>query len=338
MKAIPQYGTRAFIVPFSVISELKSAAKAQTDVILYVLANDEFDPKAAASELGITLSEFKDALSYWADLGIIELSGAHARKTSSSDSSKKKNLDLPTKPVKKLQASTLPSYTTSEIAEFLEGNAATAEIIDSCENIIGKIFTTAETSIVIGLMDHLSLSGEYILLLFAHAARMDKKSVRYVEKLAISFVDRDITKYSELESELESIELTESAMRRVRNLFGVGNRSFTPKEKAMITDWCVTWSFSSEMIEKAYEITADSTGEASLKYANAVLENWFNEGVTTVEQVNARAEEFEKNRKPVQKSKAKQGGVSTPFKPSFDDDFFEAAVRRSYEDSTKDTK
>ena len=203
---------------------------------------------------------------------------------------------------------------------------------------MGKMFNTAEIETVVAMLDYLKLEPEYIMLLFAHCEKMNKKSIRYVEKLAISFVDRDITKYSELESELESIELTESAMRRVRKLFGVGNRSFTPKEKAMITDWCVTWSFSSEMIEKAYEITADSTGEASLKYANAVLENWFNEGVTTVEQVNARAEEFEKNRKPVQKAKTKQGGASTPFKPSFDDDFFEAAVRRSYEDSPKETK
>ena len=40
-----------------------------------------------------------------------------------------------------------------------------------------------------------------------------------------------------------------------------------------------------ELIEKAYEITVENTGGASIPYCNAVLEKWYQSGYTTLEQV-----------------------------------------------------
>lgn len=321
MKITPEYNNNAFIVPGSVVELLCSASQCPPlEPLMYALSHKDFSASRASSELGIGEDEFTSSLVEWEKLGVISLSGKLKRTTSRSA---KRSADTESEKHKKvLQHSTLPTYTTEETARFLEGNSHTAEIIDSCENIIGKIFTTAETGIIVGLLDHLSLTGEYILLLFAHAKKMGKDSVRYIERLAIDLVDRDITTYASLEEELSRTELTESTVGHVRTLFGLGSRALTKKEHKMVRDWCITWSFDSDVISKAYEITANSTGSASIPYANAILSNWHDAGLKTAEDVDAYIEASRKD----QSNRSADGKDS-----SFDtDDFFEAALKRSY--------
>ncbi|MBQ2715256.1 MAG: DnaD domain protein, partial [Clostridia bacterium] len=70
------------------------------------------------------------------------------------------------------------------------------------------------------------------------------------------------------------------------------------------------------------EITIDKINEPSLNYANAILESWNASGLKTEEEVRAQmAAEAEAKGEP-------------PAGKSFDStDFFEAALRRSYEGS-----
>lgn len=337
MKIVPIYGNDAFIVPASALEHLADADRESLACLMYVLANPDFNISSAAEKLQIDEADFVAALSFWQEVGVIETKSRGKSKTKSDDNKSVGKISTEKKaPVTKgKMTSRLPSYTTEEVARFLEQNASTAELIDTCENILGKIFTTAETEIVIGMLDHLSLSEDYIMLLFAHAVKIDKKSVRYIEKMALSYVDRDITKYSELEAELASAEVVESTVHHVRSLFGIGTRALTAKEKAMIRDWCVSWGFSDEIITKAYEITANATGDASLSYANAILENWHNANLKTIEEIDTYSADFDKKKKSGKNAK-KKGSTATPFESSFDtDDFFEAALRRSYDEAEK---
>lgn len=339
MKIIPNYGKSAFIVPSSVIEKMAEADRDTLACLLYLLANPDFSVSTASSSLGIDEADFIAALRFWEDAEVIETKSRGKSKAKADDTKQnKKQTTVKEGTVKaRRAASHLPSYTTEELAVFLEKNASTAELIDTCENMIGKIFTTAETQIVIGLLDHLALSEDYIMLLFAHAVKIDKKNLRYIEKMAIDFVDRNITKYSELEAELASAEAVESSIHHVRRLFGIGARALTAKEKSMVRDWCVTWGFTDEMIAKAYEITANATGDASLSYANAILENWHNADLKTMEEIDAYSAEFDKKKKTGKYSK-KKGSTATPFESSFDtDDFFEAALRRSFDEAEKIT-
>ena len=76
------------------------------------------------------------------------------------------------------------------------------------------------------------------------------------------------------------------------------------------------YGFSRELIRHAYETTIAKAKEPSLSYANAVLESWYAKGLKTPEDVDAA--EAERNQGTVQK---------TSFAT---DDFFEAALKRSY--------
>ena len=62
-----------------------------------------------------------------------------------------------------------------------------------------------------------------------------------------------------------------------------------------------------------------SQNEASVPYANAILERWFSEGIKTLEDI----EKAEEKRVEENQSEPKDGSFDT-------DDFFEAALKRSY--------
>ena len=329
MKVTPHYGDSAITLPGSIAEHLTPPNSGNLAVLIYTVANDEFTVSGASEALGISEDEVLAALRFWEKEGIISTEILPVRNKSNSKAPAKKTEDGKKTAKKKRGklSATLPPYTSGETAEFIENRGGMAFLIDSCEQIIGKIFSTAEVSIIVGLMDHLSLSTDYILLLFAHAAKLGKNSVRYVERLAIDLSDRDVTEYTALSEELSALELTESTSTFVRKLYGLGRRSLTEKERGMIRNWCSDWSFANDAIERAYEITVNNTGEASLPYTNAILERWHGEGLTTLAEIDAYLEK-NKNEKPSKKGKKKSAEESAS---SFDtDDFFEAALKRSY--------
>ena len=78
-----------------------------------------------------------------------------------------------------------------------------------------------------------------------------------------------------------------------------------------------------EVIRLAYDITVDNTQSASPSYANAILKKWNELGLRTENEVKTYLDE---NKKP--KSKAESESST-----SFDtDDFFNAALRRTFEE------
>ena len=115
-------------------------------------------------------------------------------------------------------------------------------------------------------------------------------------------------------AELEVIAENES---KIRSLFGMKARAFTSKEKKFIEAWFGKFGYTIDIVTKAYEITANATGDASLPYANAILDRWNSEGLRTIEEIESS----------IEKSKNESKSDTTG---SFDtDDFFEAALKRS---------
>lgn len=343
MKVNPHYGESVIVLPGTITKYLGDPKCGSLAVLLYTMSCGEFTISGASHALGISEEDVLEALNFWRREKVISteiLPTLNAKQTKAAvsehddarpqdeaetadektSSPKKKRGKLPT---------TLPTYTSEETADHLERQRGIAFLIDSCEQIIGKIFSTAEVGIIVGLMDHLSLNIDYILLLFAHAEKVGKKSVRYVEKLAIDLTDRDVIEYGALAEELAKLEATEDGISFVRKLYGIGRRTLSEKEKKMIRLWYTDWNFENEIIKRAYEITVNNTSEASLPYSNAILESWHKAGLSTLAEIDECLEK-QKADKP---SKKQKNGKSDNGSSSFDtDDFFEAALKRSYGD------
>lgn len=335
MKIIPCYKNKIINLPEeTVLPELSTATREELAVLIAIVAEPNFDISALSMKLNVTESTLISAVSAWTRKGVISVversqpgRGEVAPvKTTSPKTATSESDAGRIKKVAAVQSATLPHYSTEETAAFLEQNPSFTSLLDSCQMILGKFFNAAESAIIIGMADHLALSPEYIMLLFAHAKNMGKDSVRYIEKMALSLFDRGILTYAELLEELGAKESAAKMEEYVRKLFGLGRRALIDSEKAMIDRWTNEYNMSEEMLAKAYEITVSKTGEARFPYMNAILENWHKAGYGTVEEVETAEEAYKRDKET---KDASRSSFTT-------DEFYEAALRRSYENLPND--
>ena len=98
------------------------------------------------------------------------------------------------------------------------------------------------------------------------------------------------------------------------------------QRKKLLDTWFIRFGYGMDIIEKAYEITVGATNTASLPYAGAILERWNSEGLKTLADVE----------QAIEKAQLAKGQAQTSGNGSFDtDDFFEAALQRTYETAQK---
>jgi DnaD/phage-associated family protein len=152
--------------------------------------------------------------------------------------------------------------------------------------------------------------------------------MRYVETTAYGLYDEGIRDLTALQEKLRRMEDMADSEKRLRQLLGIGDRQLTSAEKKAFSKWLYDFGYDLEIITYAFEINVDAKGKYSIRYMDAVLTNWYNEKLRTLEEIKAANERFRaEHQKPGQEGSAssKQGSFDT-------DDFFNAAVRRSLGD------
>ncbi len=311
------YGSRVLVLP-ACVTELSANATANDWRVLCAFAEAPAlceDPAsgiaAVADKLSLSKTAVEAALSFWRGAGVITQTDApkqKAKKTGEMRHTPKADKPLPDKG--------LPTYSTEELTGIVEGSKDFAALIGACQQTFGKIFNTAEVGIIAGLVDYLGLEGDYILLLLSHCVRMEKKSLRYAEKTALSLYDDGVTSAAALEERLQRIEVMASATGKIRTMFGASSRALTAKEKTMIEKWVCVMKYDLEVIRLAYDATVDTIREPSFSYTNTILERWYAAGYKTVEDVTRAMEEYRR---------AKLGGSS------FDaDEVLNAMLKKTY--------
>lgn len=363
-----QYGTGAIAVPELTAETLMRASAADLRVLMMLctdraLLSDTASAREALAEaLSCEVSEVERSLGFWRGVGVLNLpeeSGQKTAKTAvqaevsvpeaavvtpaaaAADSAAEKGTGTPmVRVVGPMRAEALPNYTTAELTELLERRQEAAALIDETQRIIGKVFNTREVNIIVGLMDYLSLDSAYIVLLCSYCKKIGKTSLSYVERTAFGLCREGIDDATLLQERLRRMEHVHDAEEQVRRIFGMGERKLTPNEHKWVTHWVDEMGFDMPMVERAYQITVENTGKASMKYAGGVLERWYGDGIRTLEEVDAAEEAWQESKAQAQ---ASAGSGKTPGgrgktdaaqnRGSFDtDDFFEAALRRSYDD------
>ncbi len=330
MKYNINYGNRVATIPGGALEIVSRAGESDLKVLISLCASGgSVDIKKLAKQLSISEESVKESLSFWRGAGVIEQSdgkepavesvaetSAESAEPSPEIKAVKVEGNIETVAPKKLRgADELPKYTSEELSNILETRQDTAALIDECQRIMGKVFNLKEINVLMGLVDYLELDFEYIMMLLTYCVSLGKKTLHYAEKLAFALYDAGITTGEMLAEELRRRETAADAEGKIRSLFGVGERAFTTKEKKFISAWINDMGYSIEIIEKAYEVTADATGKGSFPYANSVLERWFAAGFRTLNEID---------------DSYKSGEGKVISEENFNtDSFFEAAVKRS---------
>lgn len=328
-RIVINYGTGLAALPADAFSYVDKAKKFDLKVLLLIASSEKYREgncvSAIAGVLGSEEEDVSASIAFWRGTGILtsaeneEIAEKKTEKAEKAEKESTKEPPIRQETPKRARVSDLPQYTSAELNELLARHSQVVGLIDECQNILGKIFTAADIKVIMGLVDYFGLDNDYIILLMHFAAKNEQKSLRYIEKLAVSCLDDGYTDARSLENELRAREARASFEGKIRSMFGIGTRKFNSKEKACISKWSGDFGYGADIIEKAYDITINATGKPSIPYAHAILERWYTNGVRTLEDAEAAIAQRESER-------TEEGS-------SFNiDDFFNAAIERSYSD------
>ncbi len=311
------YGRGVTVLPEAVLEYVDKAKKFDIKVLLLIASSDRYRSgkyqQLIADELGCDASDVENSISFWNGTGVISLDEGTDKVKPATKNEKSAENNVP----KRAKVSELPQYTSAELNALLQKHNNVIGLIDECQNVLGKIFTAADIKVLMGFVDYLGLDNDYILVLMHYAARNDMKSLRYIEKVAVSCIDDGFTDAKVLQEALYAREEKAQIETKIKNIFGLGARKLTSKEQKQVDTWVTAYKYDLDVIEQAYEITVAATNKPSIHYANAILEKWFAEGIKNIDDVKALLAAREQE-------KANDGS-------SFDvDDFFAAALKRSY--------
>ena len=203
------YESAISVLPASVLGFVDRAKKFDIKVLL-LLASSEANREEGgalrmAKALGCEQKDVEASVAFWNGTGLIDVCGSGDEKP--AQSKPVEVTDEPKKEIpKRTKVSELPEYTTEELNGLLEKYQGVCTLIDECQQVLGKIFNTAEVKILMGLIDHLGLDDEYILVLMHYCNEIDRRSLRYLEKIAVSCLDEGITDAGVLETTLRARE------------------------------------------------------------------------------------------------------------------------------------
>lgn len=320
MKLTFSYGNDAVVLPGTVATQIEKATKRDLRVLFALAAEPliKSDLKAAVARTARTLdvsdAEVETSIAFWRGAGVLSLDEGEADTAKATASNGIYATEQKKRPLQKERG--IASYTAEELASVIEGLPDFSAFIGACQQTFGKIFNTAEVQIIVGMIDDLGFDEEYILLLLSHCVRMEKKSLRYAEKMALQLYDEDVTSAAALEERLRRVETMATVTGKIRTMFGIAHRTLTAKEKTMIERWVCVMQYDVEVIRMAYESTVNAINDASIAYANTILERWYAEGLRTTSDVERAMQAY---------NRAKRGGSS------FDlDDFIGAALKNTY--------
>lgn len=297
MKLNIEFGNGVISLPEKTLNILHSASSLEIKLLVLLASEkmfrDNFSCEEAANALSASTDEINAALRFLCENKLV----CADEKTVGDISVRVKKPGDRTVTVVKSGKDT-PSYTGDEIERIFAQNSRLGGLVDSCQRILGKMFTLIEINRIISLSDYYRLDNEYIERLCKYAAGIGKSSVPYVDKTARELYDQGITTVSELEKKIKHLEEIATLEGFVRRLFGIGERRLTAKETRFIEQWA-EFNYPEDVIELAYEVMIDNGKEASMPYMNKVLTNWRDAGHTTAQQVMESIEKYRQTKNDI---------------------------------------
>ena len=307
-------GTQSGVIPaLGGKNLLREASGDDLRVLLVLLERGGRVSDSELSDLvGCSVGRVRSSIDYWMEGGVLASVEESAPRVAPLRS-----------------ASELSDASGEEVAEIISRRDLSA-LIDEAQAIYGKVFKTSEIAVIAGLSEQLELEDGYILLLLSYCIRRGKRSLRYAEKTAFGLYEEGIDSLPLLEEHIRRRELATSGIGALRRMFGLGERALTKREEDFFTRWLAEYGYSTDVIGIAYDITVNTSGKASLAYADKILGKWYAAGCRTEQEVDAfitREKQGFATKTPTKKTeKPKPDAIG-----SFDtDEFFQRALERSY--------
>ncbi len=336
MKYEFNFGNGVICLPESILTRMETAGELDLKLLLLLASSAELrdnpDSAKLATALGAPAAEVEISIAFWRGAGILKGGKTQKKKTSTNpqtDSVKEPvQMALPAPEVIS-GTRDMPTYTGTEIERLISEKKGLKALLDECQLILEKVFSTHESNKIIGLSDYLGLEDAYILLLCSYCKSINKGSVAYIAKTATELYHNNVDSLMALEAYIDQREKTASFEGKMRSLMGIGSRALSTREKKFFAQWA-DFGFTDDILQLAYDQTVDSSGKAAVGLMNTILSGWHEKGVKTAADAQNMISQHKADMK---KQYAKKNDPAPSFaESSFDtDEFFDIALQKSME-------
>lgn len=307
-----------FAVPTAVADRhLKLCSEAQLKVLLLALrdAPNPVDVRYIGKRLGLEPDQVCDCLSYWQEAGLFR-----KEEQPPAAASPLQEGAAPAAPVRR-QEIPAPQAATQQSAKTQSAPAATREtgvgaqkittthsrakltpsqinemsrqdknipfLLQELQQRLGKPLSPAQTEAVIYTYSYLELTPDYILMAAEYCKSIGKPNIAYINQVIAGWVAQGVDTHDRAEAHIKALALRASNQQVIQSLFGIHDRSLTPKEKEYIDNWFHLLGYGPDLIKLAYDRTVDNTGKLAFGYLNTILTRWKEKGVASVQEALA---------------------------------------------------
>ena len=232
-----------------------------------------------ADVLECTEKDVLRALKYWKKQGILDYSEAY------SESSREDSRDSIPKEAPSPQRETMrrPSRDDKDFKELLF----------VAEQYLGKTLSATDVDTITYFFDSLEMSADLIEYLIEYCVENGHKSIRYIQKVALSWFDDGVRTVAEARQ--RSVNYNKNCY-AVMNAFGLKNRAPGEAELAYIKKWSEEFGFTLDIILEACNRTISATHQPSFEYTDSILQKWRSRQVRKIQDIAALDAAFQKER------------------------------------------
>ena len=112
-------------------------------------------------------------------------------------------------------------------------------------------------------------------------------SMRYIEKEAYSWANREILTLEQAEEYISRSKQRREDTMKMAQALGIRGRQLSPTEKKYISAW-LDMGFVQDVILLAFDRTVTNTGGLKWSYMNKILSNWKEKGLYSVEEIEEK--------------------------------------------------
>ncbi len=296
---------QGFLVPNVICDKhLKLSTHTQLKCILYILKNstEEISAPKISEALNLSLNETEDALLYWVKEGILASDTPETEKKAEVKEIVKQNI----KPSRQ------------DVARRGLEDPKLQLLLREAQLKFGRNLKTNEASTLVYLYDDLGLDVSLILLLLQFAKSSEKLNISFIEKTAITWVEKGIENIVLAEKWISERAIGDLAWKRVCKAFSIEYRRPSEKEAEYSYLWLNTWGISDDLLVAAYDVCVDTKSKFMFSYTAKVLENWHKKGYKTAKDI--KPEQEKQKTAPSKKNENYSGYDLSTFEESLNSD------------------
>ena len=280
-----KYNTDFVPVPKDFIEHIMpSSNSAYVVVYVYLLflatTGKSMDTADIAKRLGLIESDVVNAIKFWNDKGVFSGTG--------DTIIIKKSVDEEITP----EATKKP---VEEVSKLIDSNEALSDLCAISQELLGKTLGNKDLETIYWFYDQLGFSPEVITMLLEYCVSMGKRNMKYIEKVAITWHENNITTIDEAQTYITSAAKSDEYVSSLRRLFGINDRNLTKSENLFFASWRDELNMSADMVALAYEYCIMAISKLSFPYMNSILTRWAEKGITSIAQAELDHETFKES-------------------------------------------